>query len=134
LQDTHDLSLILISHDVSVVAQVCRRTAVMYRGRIVEQGPTDDVLARPRHPYTKALIAAAPTLDMDVEAEIAPGPAAGNVEIADPGGGCPYRAACPIAVSACATWEPALHHVGDDHQVACLAVEPQVASNARDPR
>ncbi|MFI6284255.1 dipeptide/oligopeptide/nickel ABC transporter permease/ATP-binding protein [Streptomyces sp. NPDC051018] len=76
LQERYELSLVLISHDVSVVAQVCRRVAVMYRGRVVEEGPTAEVLAHPRHPYTKALIAAVPTLDMDIDADLPgiPGP------------------------------------------------------------
>ncbi|MGW6456044.1 dipeptide/oligopeptide/nickel ABC transporter permease/ATP-binding protein [Streptomyces sp. NPDC055078] len=150
LQDRYELSLVLISHDVSVVAQVCRRIAVMYRGRIVEQGPTAEVLANPRHPYTQALIAAVPTLDMDIGADLAgahspggtgsgsgteapgdPADPADRTIPADPmlpanpaGGGCPYRALCPIAAERCADWEPALHPVGASHRVACLTAEP----------
>ncbi|MET8825639.1 ABC transporter ATP-binding protein [Streptomyces sp. NPDC004610] len=96
--------LLLISHDLSVVARLADRVAVMYGGRIVEQGPARDVLKDPRHPYTRALLAAVPTFASKGGPLSVPAPRDGLAPGPD---GCPYAARCPAADSRCRTELPA---------------------------
>ncbi|MEV7283484.1 ABC transporter ATP-binding protein [Streptomyces sp. NPDC093252] len=96
--------LLLISHDLAVVARLADRVAVMYGGRIVEQGPARDVLKDPRHPYTRALLAAVPTFAAKGGPLSVPAPRDG---LAPGPGGCPYAARCPAADSRCRTELPA---------------------------
>ncbi|MGW7077809.1 dipeptide/oligopeptide/nickel ABC transporter permease/ATP-binding protein [Streptomyces sp. NPDC054866] len=114
-------ALLLISHDITVVAQSCRRVLVMYAGRIVEDLPTADLRSAARHPYTRALLSAVPALDTDRNAPLAviPGrpPEPGQV-----GGGCAFAARCPFADERCLAEDPAPVDVGavsGTHRVAC---------------
>lgn len=119
LRQRFNLTYILISHDIAVIAAACHRIAVMYLGRIVEIGPAREVLARPRHPYTRALLAAVPQVGGPRVSErlallgrdLAP---------AAPENGCRFRMRCPIAEAACATLDPPLV-VEYGHGAACLA-------------
>jgi len=119
LQVEHGTAVILISHDLGVIAETCDDVAVMYAGRIVESGPTAEVLARPRHPYTAGLIASRPSID-------APGrvvrPIPGTVpDLARPPAGCPFHPRCGQAVAACRDAIPALQPIPEEprHAVAC---------------
>ncbi|MDF0600563.1 ATP-binding cassette domain-containing protein [Psychromarinibacter sp. C21-152] len=107
LQRDLDLTFLFISHDLSVVAHVCDQVAVMYLGNIVEIGPTRELFARPKHPYTKALLSAIPSLDPDdtgraqrLEGEV-PSPA-------DPPPGCRFHTRCPVAQARCSQDAPHL--------------------------
>ena len=118
LQDELGLTFLFISHDLSVVAHTCDHVAVMYLGRLVETAPTRDLFDRPRHPYTKALLSAIPSLDPDhvtkaqkLEGEI-PSPT-------NPPPGCKFHTRCPFATDICKTTEPKLEHSGHEHDVAC---------------
>jgi len=98
-------ALLLIAHDLPVVASVCARVAVMYAGQVVETGPTLDVLTRPRHPYTSALLEATPRLDDALAVKPIPGEVAGADSFwGDPG--CRFRARCGRAWSQCKTPPP----------------------------
>jgi len=106
------LTFVLISHDLGVVRHVADRVAVMYLGRIVEEGPAEEVLTAPKHPYTRALLAAvpghgakAPPLEGDVPSPIAPPP------------GCRFHTRCPFAEARCREAVPELE--GAAHRVAC---------------
>lgn len=120
VQAEHDLAYLFISHDLSVVSYMSDRIGVMYLGHMVEQGPAEEISARPRHPYTRVLIDAVPTVDQQedrdrlfVEGEL---PSA-----ADPPSGCRFRTRCPFAQEICAT-APPVHEFGtddDSHTVAC---------------
>ena len=112
------LAMLFISHDLPVIRHLCDRVAVMYLGRIMEEGPVRDVFATPRHPYTQALLSAAPSLDATrrrtrvlLQGE-PPSPA-------DPPSGCVFRTRCPIATAACAEAIPPLMGEGG-HRVACI--------------
>ncbi|WP_051790875.1 ABC transporter ATP-binding protein [Amycolatopsis jejuensis] len=100
--------VLLISHDLTVVARMADHVAVMYAGLIVEEGPAAQVLDKPVHPYTRALLAAAPTIHAP---QAAPRPA-GLLAPPAPGPGCPYRSRCPIADSRCHEELPPLHADG----------------------
>lgn len=110
------LTLIVIAHDLAVIRQMSDRVAVMYLGRIVETGPTDEIFERPRHPYTRALLAAIPGPDGGKDAGLAgetPSPL-------DPPSGCHFRTRCPSAEAQCAETRPRIEPAGGGTEVACL--------------
>jgi len=118
LQQDLGLTFLFISHDLSVVAHTCDYVAVMYLGRLVETAPTRQLFAAPRHPYTKALFSAIPSLDPDdrgkaqkLEGEI-PSP------LNQPPG-CKFHTRCPFAVDKCKSVEPELEDPGDGQAVSC---------------
>ena len=118
VRDTMGLTAVYISHDLALVRYLCGRTLVMYLGRIVEDGPTDEIVRRPRHPYTQALVAAVPVPDADQSR--APLPIKGNVPDArEPPSGCTFRDRCPYAFARCAEEVPKLRSAAGGHQVAC---------------
>ncbi len=114
-----DLAMLFISHDLHVVRHLCTRIVVIYLGRIVEQGPAEQVFARPAHPYTRALLAATPSLHP--RADRGGGVLAGDLPSpANPPSGCPFRTRCPLAQDACADAVPPLAPVGPAWSAACI--------------
>jgi oligopeptide/dipeptide ABC transporter ATP-binding protein len=121
VQEAASLSAIYISHDLALVRYVAKRTLVMYLGRIVEDGPTEEIVLRPQHPYTRALIAAVPVPRVDQDR--GPLPIKGNVPDArKPPSGCRFHNRCPIAIARCAVDDPALLPAASAHRVACHLV------------
>ncbi|GAA4080877.1 ABC transporter ATP-binding protein [Nonomuraea soli] len=124
IREVHEergLTTLVITHDIGVVAEVADRLAVMYGGRLVEQGPTREVLASPQHPYTRGLIRAIPRLTGDIdEAQALPGrpPTLATV----PAEGCVFRERCPLRMDVCDTVDPAAEAYGT-RIVACHAVK-----------
>ncbi|GII91551.1 ABC transporter ATP-binding protein [Sinosporangium siamense] len=132
IREVHEergLTTLVITHDLGVVAEVADRLAVMYGGRIVEQGPTREVLGGPRHPYTRGLLRAIPRLVGDIdEARALPGrpPTLGTV----PREGCVFRERCPLRMDVCDTVEP-LAIADGPRIVACHAVDAAAAKETK---
>jgi peptide/nickel transport system ATP-binding protein len=120
----HGLTTLIISHDVGVIGDVADRMAVMYAGRIVEDGPTAEVLARPKHPYTRGLLTAMPRITGDIsEARPLPGRPPDLASV--PGEGCVFRPRCPLATDECATAEPPATTTGA-RRFACYVTAGEV--------
>jgi peptide/nickel transport system ATP-binding protein len=117
LRDEVGMAMVYVSHDLAVVAKMANRIAVMYAGRIVETGPAVEVIERPRHPYTRALVAAIPDLRHPRALKGIPGVAVGVGEWPS---GCAFAPRCPHQEARC--WEavPALEHATADHAVRCV--------------
>ena len=117
IQRDDGMSVLLITHDLGVIAEMCDRVAVMYAGRVVEQGAVLDIFDRPAHPYTRGLLASRPKISAGsswlstIEGTV---PAVGQM-----GTGCSFAPRCPLAGPACAQ-RPPLREVGVAHQAACV--------------
>ncbi|MGD9200280.1 MAG: ATP-binding cassette domain-containing protein [Chitinispirillia bacterium] len=122
-----NLTMIFISHDLSVVRHIADRTAVMYLGTIVEHGDTEDVFTNPLHPYTKALLSAIPLPDPDKEQErkriILEGDPPSPI---NPPPGCKFHPRCAYAKEICSKKEQKLEYLKSDHEVACIRVKELV--------
>jgi oligopeptide transport system ATP-binding protein len=120
---TRGLTLIFITHDLAVVRHVAKRIAVMYLGRIVEEGPAQTVLDGPLHPYTQALLSAVPVPDPEIERTrrriLLKGDPPSPL---NPPAGCPFHPRCPIATPECATSVPLLEEKFTAHRAACIKV------------
>jgi len=112
-----ETSLVLITHDLGVVAGMCERTVVMYAGRVVEEGATSEVFANPRMPYTIGLLESIPRLDSAGERLVPiPGSPPNPANLPS---GCPFRARCRWAMDRCAAERPLLREIAPGHQIAC---------------
>ncbi len=119
LQQEFDLTYLFIAHDLSVVHYVSDRVAIMYLGKIVEEGPTDEIFAHPAHPYTQALMAAVPVVDRAQRRQriILEGTVPSPI---NPPSGCRFHTRCFAKIGAiCEEQEPILTTVGEGHRVAC---------------
>jgi oligopeptide/dipeptide ABC transporter ATP-binding protein len=118
-------SILLITHDLGVVAEVCDRVAVMHAGQIVEVGAVRTIFARPLHPYTQALVRSIPRIDRDVTMEPIPGMVP---SLLAPPPGCRYADRCPRVLDVCRRDRPALRAATPNHDVACHAAEVEDAT------
>jgi peptide/nickel transport system ATP-binding protein len=131
LQTDLGLAMLFITHDLSVLVEVSDRLAVMYAGKIVEEGPATTVFTDPRHPYTSALAAAFPAIG-DERFRRHPSGLGGDPP--DPQAipsGCSFHPRCPLAFDACATTEPDLYPAGEGRHAACLLIEKAPAGAPR---
>jgi oligopeptide/dipeptide ABC transporter ATP-binding protein len=119
LQSRHGMSMLFVSHDLAVIRHVCDRVAVMYLGCLAEIAPRDALYSQPRHPYTKALLAAVPEPDPTVQRTKPKIPLIGEIPSpANPPPGCRFHTRCPIAIGICRHEVPIWRPLGDGH-VAC---------------
>ncbi|MCT4713363.1 ATP-binding cassette domain-containing protein [Enterobacteriaceae bacterium H11S18] len=119
LQKSLGLTLLFIAHDLSVVEYLCDEVIVMYLGRVMESGPCREVYSNPRHPYTQALLSAAPVPDPTRKKQriVLKGDIPSPIS---PPSGCVFRTRCPSATSDCAKDVPAARQVSDGHWVSCI--------------
>lgn len=123
LQRGLGLAMLFITHDLSVLVEVCDRLAIMYAGRIVEEGPSVPVFEDPAHPYTRALSGAFPQIG-DQRFRKAPSGLPGDPPYpGDVPPGCSFHPRCPVAFEDCPTIDPELFHAGDGRRAACLLVD-----------
>jgi peptide/nickel transport system ATP-binding protein len=126
LVSEQELGLIMISHDLAVLADTCDRLAVMYAGRVVEEGPAQQVYEDAQHPYGKALSAAFPRIG-DTASRFAPRGLPGDPP--DPSAlpsGCTFHPRCPVALETCVTQDQALREAGAGRWAACVHAEAPV--------
>jgi peptide/nickel transport system ATP-binding protein len=128
LRRERGLAYVLISHNLAVVEQLCEETAVLYLGRIVEHGPTEEILARPAHPYTLALRSAVPEIDLAARRSriVLPGSVP---DPANPPPGCPFHPRCPYANERSRTEVPHLRPVASRRTAACHRAEEILAGD-----
>jgi len=119
LRSEYGTAVIIITHNLGVVARYVDRVNVMYAGRLMETGPTDVIYADPKHPYTLGLLASVPRLDLDRTRELS------VIEGLPPNlarlpKGCPFEPRCSYAISQCREEKPELEQIGEDHSSACF--------------
>ncbi len=122
LRDEQGVSILYITHDIASARYVADRLIVMYAGQIAEQGPVEDVLASPRHPYTQLLVSAVP----DPKAELTIGASTDRGEppkVINPTPGCRFRFRCPLAITDCHNVTPKLLQLSPGHDAACLVAQ-----------
>jgi len=129
LRDDEGVSILYITHDLASARYVTDRLIIMYAGHIVEAGPAEDVLSRPRHPYTELLLAAAPDprapLNVSADADLGEPP-----RVIDPTPGCRFRWRCPLAIDVCHTVTPPLRELLPDHSAACHVAQADTPTGA----
>jgi len=117
IQHEFGMSIIYISHDIAVIAEITDYTAVMYAGKLVEYGPTAEIFARPRHPYAWLILSSTPSVTgprrMLAPLEGEP------PDLLDPPSGCRFHPRCPFATERCTLEEPPMETIGDEHRLAC---------------
>jgi len=122
LREREGVSFLYITHDVASARYLADRVLVMYAGHLVEEGATEDVLQRPKHPYTQLLLSAVP--DPRAELGLADARDVGEPpKIVEPKPGCRFRPRCPLAIAECATVTPPLRELDDGRRVACHVAE-----------
>lgn len=118
LKEKYDLTLVFITHDLSLVSDIADRLGVMYAFEFIELGPTQEILRRPSHPYTRALLNSVPNLaTVEEEMKPIPGSAPDPVDIPT---GCSYHPRCPLADEKCRQKDPDMIPVDDEHEAACF--------------
>ena len=118
LQKQLGMGIVMITHDLGVVADMADEIVVMYAGKIVEKGSNDDIFYNPRHPYTWALMNSVPRLDLDNKEELVT--IEGTIpDMIHPPKGCAFCSRCPYAMNVCADYLPPVSDLGNGHEVSC---------------
>lgn len=124
LKEKINTSIILITHDLGVVADVCSRIIVMYGGLIMEEGATEDIFYNPKHPYTWGLLKSIPRLDMGGKKRLIPIEGT-PPDLLKPPKGCPFAARCPYAMKICMEYIPPYYSVDENHRSMCWLLDEQ---------
>ena len=126
IQKKTGMGIIFITHNLGVVAEICDKVSVMYAGRIVEQGPVDDIFCKPAHPYTLGLLRSMPRVDADSYERLVPIEGT-PVDMLNPPDGCPFAPRCESCMQVCLKKMPPYVEVGEKHRSACwLRVKDQM--------
>lgn len=118
LREKIQMSIIFITHNLGVVAEICDKVSVMYGGRIVEQGPVDDIFYEPGHPYTKGLLRSMPRVDADSYERLIPIEGT-PIDLLNPPAGCPFAPRCEHCMKVCLERMPEYTQLGEKHISAC---------------
>lgn len=127
LNERLDTAVLLITHDLGVVAETCERVVVMYAGKVVEEGPVHTIFNDPQHPYTRGLLESVPDMRFKKERLYSiPGnvPKPGSIKV-----GCKYAARCEFAFDRCRVEDPALYQTAEDHKTRCFLFDPKEAES-----
>ncbi|TCZ75549.1 ABC transporter ATP-binding protein [Paenibacillus albiflavus] len=130
LSDKTHASIILITHDLGLVADMAQRVIVMYAGKVVEQGTVDDIFYNSKHPYTWGLLRSVPRLDKDAKEELVPIPGS-PPDLFAPPVGCAFAARCPYAMGICTEIDPEHSIVSGQHSAACWLLHPDAPKVTR---
>ena len=132
LQKKTHMGIIFITHNLGVVAEICDKVSVMYAGKIVEQGPVDDIFYKPGHPYTVGLLRSMPRVDAESYERLIPIEGT-PVDMLNPPEGCPFAPRCEHAMKICLQKMPPYTQLGEGHRSACwLRVQEQMAAQKQD--
>jgi oligopeptide/dipeptide ABC transporter ATP-binding protein len=126
IKEKENTAIVLISHNLGVVNQLCDRVMVMYAGRIVEEGTRERLLREPRHPYTQGLLGSIPELKADTDRELQAIPGRPPTPGQDTKG-CPFAPRCPLVAARCGEEQPGLTELGPNDRVACFVATGEVA-------
>ncbi|MDB5052697.1 MAG: peptide transporter ATP-binding protein [Bacilli bacterium] len=124
LQKQTETSIIIITHDLGVVADIAQKVVVMYAGKVVEHGTVEDVFYNPRHPYTWGLLRSVPRLDQDQHTPLVPIEGT-PPDLFAPPNGCAFAARCPYAMKVCQECDPQHAVVSGEHTAACWLMDPK---------
>lgn len=128
LQREFGTSIIFITHDLGVVAELCTRVIVMYGGLVMEEARIDDIFENPKHPYTLGLLASIPKLEQDKGQRLSPIPGS-PPDMTNPPAGCPFAPRCPYARNICAAECPEFIEVEEGHRSRCWLLDPETPSD-----
>jgi oligopeptide transport system ATP-binding protein len=118
LKHNHSMSIVLITHDLGIVSDICDKIIIMYGGEIMEYGPIESLYSCPSHPYTNGLINSLPKIDEDVGAKLTPIEGA-PVDLMHPPAGCPFAPRCEKCMKVCLTEKPPYFEMEPNHYSAC---------------
>jgi oligopeptide transport system ATP-binding protein len=132
LEKEYGTSIIFITHDLGVDAELCDRVVVMYGGLIMEEAPIDDIFERPSHPYTMGLLASIPDIEQDKSIRLRPIPGS-PPDMTNPPAGCPFAPRCPYARKICGVEMPEFVTISDRHSSRCFLQYPDAPSDENNP-
>lgn len=124
LRSDYGTSIIFITHDLGVVAELCDRVEVMYGGMIMEQAPIDDIFENPKHPYTLGLLSSIPDVTQDKSKRLVPIPGS-PPDMTNPPKGCPFAPRCPYARNICANEIPGFYTIDENHSSRCWLLDEE---------
>ena len=127
LKEQHGTSIIFITHDLGVIAELCEKVEVMYGGLIMEEAPIDELFEHPSQPYTLGLLESMPSIQQDKAERLIPIPGS-PPDMTNPPAGCPFAPRCRYARKICAAELPELQPVGEGHSARCWLLDPEAPS------
>ncbi|MDF2963441.1 MAG: oppD [Paenibacillus sp.] len=130
LSEQTEASIIVITHDLGVVAEMAQHVIVMYAGKVVERGTVNELFYEPQHPYTWGLLRSVPRLDQDSGGDLVPIPGS-PPDLFAPPKGCAFAARCPYAMQVCLDYDPEHTSVSDTHSAACWLLHPDAPEIVR---
>ncbi len=132
LEKEYGTSIIFITHDLGVVAELCSRVIVMYGGLVMEEAAIDDIFEKPGHPYTMGLLVSIPDIRQDKNVRLMPIPGS-PPDMTNPPVGCPFAPRCPYARKICAQELPEFVELGEGHRSRCFLQYPDAPADAQNP-